>query len=105
MNKQVIILLSLVIVSSFYLPSGIHAASPSLKVLRPSEGELVNGYVVEVKFEVKSFTLKDYRGEPKAVPGQGHLNFWLDQEGSSDPPRRWSRDIPYTFADVSPGDH
>ena len=87
---------------SLFLVSNSFAAAPSLKIAKPLEAELIKGYIVEARFELSNFSLKDYRGEPKAVVGQGYINLWLDQEPQ---PRRWSRDLPYTFADVAPGEH
>ena len=86
--------------------SDVLAASPSLKITHPLSGGNIEGYIVEVKFEVKNFVLKDYRTGSQSVGGQGHLNFWLDQERTGDTiARKWFRNTPYTFADVTPGDH
>ena len=84
----------------------VFAAAPTLKVVKPTDNAVINGYIVEVRFETSNFALKDYRNNPQPISGQGHLNLWLDQEKlDSSTARKWFRDIPYTFADVSSGNH
>ena len=88
------------------LTSTAFAAAPTLRIVKPTDNVVTNGYIVEVRFETANFVLKDYRNNPKPLSGQGHLNFWLDQEKlDNSTAQKWFRDIPYTFADVSSGNH
>ncbi len=101
-------LLSLFLFSTVFLllTFTVFAAAPTLRIVRPTNNAIVNGYIVEVKFETTNFVLKDYRNNPKPISGQGHINLWLDREKlDSSTAQKWFREIPYTFADVSSGNH
>lgn len=105
--RLIIFLLLPVILMSFFTQYNlVFAATPTLKIVKPTNGAVISGFIVEVKFEVANFVLKDYRNNPKPVSGQGHLNLWLDKEEiDGTTAQKWFRDIPYTFADVSSGNH
>lgn len=103
---QVLTLVLLFGLVHFLNRSSQAAIRPSLTITKPLEGETIEGYIVEVRFELKNFQLKDNRAGLANVVGQGHLNLWLDVPGTTtETARRWFRNTPYIFADVPAGEH
>lgn len=106
LKTRLIVLLFLLSTALFFRVTLTFAAAPTLRIVKPTDNVVTNGYIVEVLFETKNFVLKDYRNNPQPVSGQGHLSLWLDQEKlDNSTAQKWFRDIPYTFADVSSGNH
>lgn len=100
------LILSFLPVAFILLTFTVFAATPTLRIVKPTDNTIVNGYIVEVRFETNNFILKDYRNNPRSISGQGHINLWLDREKlDSSTAQKWFRDTPYTFADVSSGNH
>lgn len=96
-------LLALTLVSTSRV---LAAPVPLIKIDQPIDGQVVESYVVDLKFSLKNFTLKDYKALPKNKPNEGHLHIWLDVDSPNRDNVRMSfkNDI-YTFADVTPGKH
>lgn len=106
LKTRLIVLLFLLSTALFFRVTLTFAAAPILRIVKPTDNVVTNGYIVEVLFETKNFVLRDYRNNPQPVSGQGHLSLWLDQEKlDNSTAQKWFRDIPYTFADVSSGNH
>lgn len=96
----VLVFLVLLVKDSFAAPV------PLLKIDQPLDGQVIESYVVDLKFSLKNFTLKDYKTLPKNNPNQGHLHLWLDNENrTQDNARMYFKNDAYTFADVLPGKH
>lgn len=107
MKKSLYLLTSLgLLLTLVFTPQVLAAPVPLLKIDQPIDGQVVESYVVGLKFSLKNFTLKDYKTLPKNKPNEGHLHLWLDVEGRTQDNARMSfkNDI-YTFADVLPGKH
>lgn len=82
------------------------APVPLLKIESPTDGQVVESFIVNLNFSLKNFTLKDFHLLPKNNPNQGHLHIWLDQEERNrDNAIMYYKAPPYTFADVSAGKH
>ncbi len=82
------------------------APVPLLRVEEPTDGQIIESYVVNLKFSLKNFTLKDYRTSAKNSPNQGHFLIWLDQEErKKETATKYYRESPYLMADVLPGKH
>lgn len=89
------------------LASSVWAAPvPLLRIEEPTDGQIIESYVVNLKFSLKNFTLKDYRAALKNNPSQGHLLLWLDKdERKTETAVKYFKESPYPLADVSPGKH
>lgn len=74
--------------------------TPTLEILSPTEGEILTGGTVTVQVKVSNFNLVDYTKSKTAVPGEGHLHFFLDggQYSFTYFPR-------YTYTNVANGEH
>ena len=98
-----VILLS---VATVYCGQALAAPVPLLKIDEPTDGAVIESYVVNLNFSLKNFTLKDYKSALKNNPNQGHLHIWLDKdEKTAETAVKYFKDSPYTFADVLPGKH
>lgn len=84
-------------------------SSPELVVSAPAEGATITGTDVAVTFQVSGVRLVP-SGVPLAEagkrpdanrPGEGHLHFMLDLL----PIVVWERGEPYSFSNITPGDH
>lgn len=84
-----------------------HAAPvPLLKIESPTDGQIIESFVVNLNFTLKNFTLKDFHQLPKNNPNQGHMHIWLDQEERTrENAIMYFKASPYTFADVAAGKH
>ena len=84
-------------------------SSPELVVSAPAEGATITGTDVAVTFQVSGVRLvpsgvplTEAGKRPDANrPGEGHLHFMLDLL----PIVVWERGEPYTFSNITPGDH
>lgn len=91
------------IVSARYV---LAAPVPLLKIDGPTDGQVIESFVVDLNFSLKNFTLKDFKQLPKNNPNQGHMHIWLDQDSpSKDNAIMYYKTSPYTFADVASGKH
>lgn len=82
------------------------APVPLLKIDEPTDGQIIESYIVNLKYSLKNFTLKDYHQILKNNPNQGYLLIWLDrEERTAETAAKYYKDSPYTFADVLPGKH
>ena len=98
-------LVSLILPLSFSRQSQA-APVPMLKIDGPIDGQVIESFVVDLKFSLKNFTLKDYKQLPKNNPNQGHMHIWLNQDSpTKDNAIMYFKSSPYTFADVSSGKH
>lgn len=107
MNK-IIRVLFLFGLLSLALPLKLAQAAPVplLKIDGPTDGQVIESFVVDLNFTLKNFTLKDFNQLPKNNPNQGHLHLWLDQDSpSKDNAIMYYKTSPYTFADVAAGKH
>jgi hypothetical protein len=84
-------------------------AQPGLTVAAPSDGGVIAGMSVTVRFTVSGIRLvpstvplAEAGRRPDANrPDEGHVHFMLDAQ----PLVVWERADPYTFTNVPPGDH
>ncbi len=82
------------------------APVPLLKIDGPTDGQVIESFVVDLNFSLKNFTLKDFNQLPKNNPNQGHMHIWLDQDNpTKDNAIMYYKASPYTFADVAAGKH
>lgn len=82
------------------------APVPLLRIDEPTDGQIIESYIVNLKYSLKNFTLKDYHQILKNNPNQGYLLIWLDREARTpETAVKYYKDSPYTFADVVPGRH
>ncbi|MBP1931940.1 stalk domain-containing protein [Ammoniphilus resinae] len=82
------------------------AATPSLIVNGPKEGEVIYGDKVTVSSELTGFKLSDFRKKGNVTAEEGHLHLWLDTDVTN--PKLAYKQItgdPVTFENVEPGDH
>lgn len=87
-------------------PLASAAPVPLLKIDQPVDGQIIDSYVLDFKFSLKNFSLKDYKNLPKNKPNEGHMHLWLDAENrTQDNARMNFKNDAYTFADVSAGKH
>lgn len=85
------------------------AAAPSLAVLSPSDGAVIRGTSVTVTFTTADVTLArtivplaQAGARPEVNrPNEGHIHLMLDLQ----PLVVWERSDPYTFTNVTPGEH
>ena len=107
MRRMIALLAVLLLVLSPYASAA--QSSPELVVSAPAEGVTVTGTDVAITFQVSGVQLV-----PSGVPlteagkrpdanraGEGHLHFMLDLL----PIVVWERGEPYTFSNITPGDH
>lgn len=86
--------------------SVLAAPVPLLKIDQPLDGQVIESYVVDLKFSLKNFILKDYKSLSKNKPNEGHMRLWLDVDSpSQDNARMNFKNDTYTFADVAAGKH
>ena len=85
--------------------SVLAAPVPLLKVDEPTDGQIIESYIVNLKYSLKNFSLKDYKQILKNNPNQGHLLIWFDKDRNPESAIKYYKDSPYTLADVSPGKH
>ncbi|MCL5004132.1 MAG: hypothetical protein M1352_02585 [Patescibacteria group bacterium] len=82
------------------------APVPLINIQSPTDGQVINSYVVTLNFSLKNFTLKDYRQFLGNNPNQGHLDLWLDADNPThDNAIKYAKTDPYVFADVPSGKH
>src|SRR3989338_10861247 len=97
---------SVLLLNFAFAPSSLAAPVPLIKIDQPIDGQVIDSYVLDFKFSLKNFNLKDYKTLPKNKPNEGHLHLWLDVETpTTDNVRMSFRNETYTFADVRPGKH
>lgn len=107
MKKSIfLVAISVLFLSLALIPQALAAPVPLIKIDQPVDGQVVESYVVDLRFSLKNFSLKDYKVLPKNKPNEGHLHLWLDVDSPAKDNARMSfkNDI-YTFADVTPGKH
>lgn len=82
------------------------AKAPGLEVTGPKEGETIRGTTVTVSTKVTDLNLVDFRSNPKAAVGEGHVHIWLDSD-TSDAKAAYKQinSDPVTFENVLPGEH
>jgi len=78
--------------------SGVTGAAPTIKVVSPVDGTVVEGSDVSVRIETTGLALVD--PSTTTVPGQGHIHFTLDAQ-----PVQMSVAPDYTFKNITPGKH
>lgn len=96
----------LLVVLGAFTKTSSAAPVPLLKIEEPVDGQVVESFVVNLKFSLKNFTLKNFNQFPKNNPNQGHLHIWLDKDTpTKDNAIMYYKVSPYTFADVEAGKH
>jgi hypothetical protein len=95
--------------------SGPKAFEPSIRILKPTNGQTVHGGAVTVSVSVKGFKVVNQQVRPpfpRPVAGKGHLHFYLDTETlprtHSPPSTGTYRSVSmttYTWTGVPPGRH
>ncbi len=89
--------------------SAVAQEGPTLTVTAPKDGAVLKASNVTLKFDVTDFTfvpsnvpLAEAGKQPEANrPGEGHLHARLDLQ----PVVVLTRDEPYTFTNIPPGEH
>lgn len=108
MKKVIFYLLSVALVFGvwvFFAPV-IFAQRPTLIIESPKNGEVINKDEALIRLKVENFTISDFRRNPKAVAGQGHLHFWIDQSNptSQNAIKHISKE-PYLLTRLEPKEH
>jgi len=106
--KRVIVIIAAIVVA-LSLAGASRAAGPSLTVVGPTDGEVIQASAVTVQFTVSDFKIvpstvpvSEAGKQPEANrPGEGHLHFVLDLQ----PLVVWEHADAYTFKDLPPGQH
>ncbi len=75
----------------------VKEASPALKIISPSDGELIKNSNVTVKLQAENFRLVPI-GQP-IKNGEGHIHVWLDSEKKLGPQTE------FTFENIASGRH
>jgi hypothetical protein len=88
---------------------------PRIEILRPRDGQTVDGRAATVSVSVKGFKVVNQRVRPPFPPpvaGKGHVHFYLDTKKlptTHSPPAtgtyRSMSDTTYTWTGVAPGRH
>jgi hypothetical protein len=102
---QLIIVLVLILAST----NAAEAADPSLTVVTPTDGAVIEGDSVTVSFTVSDFKIvpspvpvSEFGKRPDANrPNEGHVHLVLDLQ----PLVVWESEQAYTFTGVAPGEH
>lgn len=82
------------------------APVPLLRIEEPTDGQIIEAYVVNLKYSLKNFTLKDYHTSLANNPNQGHFLIWLDkEERKPETAVKYYKQSPYLMADVLSGKH
>jgi plastocyanin len=82
------------------------SAAPALKVIAPAEGSVLHGDTVKVSVAVFNHELTDFKTNPAARQGQGHVHIWLDTD-TKDPKiaYKMTDSEPVVFDKVKSGEH
>jgi hypothetical protein len=107
MHRMIVWLAVLLLLLSPYASAA--QSSPELVVSAPAEGTTLTGTDVAITFQVSGVQLvpsgvplTEAGKRPEANrPGEGHLHFMLDLL----PIVVWEHGEPYTFNNITPGDH
>src|SRR3989344_6099649 len=79
--------------------------APILKVVTPSEGQIIYGNKVPILFSVENFQLVDYQTNKLPQAGQGHIHLWLDDTSPTPESAVKLASDEFTFSDVAYGNH
>ncbi|HEY5484356.1 MAG TPA: hypothetical protein VIK31_11210, partial [Propionibacteriaceae bacterium] len=77
---------------------GVTTAVPTIKVVSPVDGTVVEGSDLSVRVETTGLEFVDPSNT--TVPGQGHVHFTLDEQ-----PVQMSVTPDYTLKNITPGKH
>lgn len=76
------------------------AGTPSISIMRPSQGDVINSSIISIKVNVTNFQLVDIVANRQNVENQGHIAYVLDGTREI---KSVYRD--YSMANVDPGQH
>ncbi|OGD92341.1 hypothetical protein A3H87_01880 [Candidatus Curtissbacteria bacterium RIFCSPLOWO2_02_FULL_42_37] len=80
-------------------------ASPTLKVVTPSEGQTIYGNRIPILFSIENFQLADFQTNPNIVGGQGHIHLWLDDTNPTRESAKMLTSDNFAYSDVAHGNH